>query len=59
VRLLTGPVQTTEPIGVDESTLRLELDITTLKTDSSVEISWRGEWWYLASFLSPSMFGNY
>jgi hypothetical protein len=52
-------VQTTEPIGVDESTLRLELDITTLKTDSSVEISWRGEWWYLASFLSPSMFGNY
>ena len=50
VSLLTGPVQTTDPIGADDSTLRLELDTATLKIGDSVEIRWEGDWWYLASF---------
>ena len=56
--LLTGPVQTTDPIGADDSTLRLEFDTATLKAGDCVEILWEGDWWYLASFLSPSMFGD-
>ena len=50
VSLLTGPVQTTDPIGADDRTLRLELDTATLKIGDSVEIRWEGDWWYLASF---------
>ena len=50
VSLLTGPVQTTDPIGADDSTLRLVLDTATLKKGDSVEIRWEGDWWYLASF---------
>ena len=58
VSLLTGPVQTTDPIGADDSTLCLDLDIATLKAGDPVEIFWQGEWWYVAYFLSPSMFGD-
>ena len=56
--LLTGPVQTTDPIGADDSTLRLEFDTATLKAGDCVEIFWEGEWWYLASFLTLATLGD-